>query len=576
MKRLSLKDILEIPQLAFYISFENFANFANKKSDASDLINLAAIETQEHMMRLINAKVITEQDMITARTDNISTRTSSKAISDIFRLNSQKVNPSLLMLQKAFMSRHFLSQLDRAQKGDKTVNSELSFANGDIVTINNGKIAITSLEENPKTIEQVRSDLAEGILIANQYFANEKNKNVGISGTYQESGISERKIRMNYSIKDLVEDAKSPMVLSSFSKEKLSELLDKKMISRGVLVRLLSTGALDKNTAIELFLEDKLSRDEVVGKIFKKSNIQGVALDDDTSFKSKLLLYSTGKISIDVLERAVEKYHEENLDLSDELSSISKFYKGNIKKAAELLTHNVLDYSNSKKFLDILQSSKQISEEDKTYLEQVMSDFKINEIVNNTTNGELVSTSDSKKDDISTSVFTPHLTIDPDKRLSYLRSIGAVKKLKVRGETLVKDSDENLGKKNSLDGYEVFIIPDKKIAVLEKLYEVSRDEKGNLSYKTNKDGKLIPAINNATYIMPIEMAKELTEKRNKSDLMKSPYVRRANHTLDWVSNLEAKMKTINPSIQFEPKNTKFWGDFIRKNYLDNLERRNRD
>lgn len=575
MKKLSLREILEVPQFSFFIDPANFPNFSMKKQDGVALQMEANMLNQEKMLEMINSEETTQGDLEFARTDNFYTKSAATVERTTLENNEKKINVNSLILQLAFMSKYFLSQIEKSEKGDRKVNAELAFANGDIVSIRNGNIAISSLEEKPRDISKIKSDLAECILLANQQLLYQRNTKMtlGISGRYHECGIAQNKIIMNYSIKDLMQDSKSPLVLKALSKDKISELMEERLIPMGGLLKALSAGTIDKNIAIQLMLEGKINQDEVVNRIFKKSNIQGVALDESTSFESKLLLYSTGKISIDVLERGAQKYQEENLDLTDVLGKMSAFFDGNINKISELLTHHVLDYTNSMKFLQILQNNEQISEQDRTYLEKVMSDFKIDELVNNTENGELVNSTSSN---VASVGYVPRLTIDPDRRLGYLKSIGAVKKLKIRGETLVKDSEENEGKKNSLDGYEIFIIPDKKIAVLEKLYEVTRDKDGKIEYKTNKEGKLIPAINNATYVLPIEMAKELVEKRNKSDLIASPYVRKANHTLDWVTNLESKMRAVNPSIEFDKKNTKHWSDFIRKNYTENLSRREKE
>ena len=348
-------------------------------------------------------------------------------------------------------------------------------------------------------------------------------------------------------------------------------MIKKKLVSKHHIIRALANDVIDKNLAIELLLDGILTKEEVITKVFKKANLSQVAMDEKTSFKSNLLLYSSGKIGINDLEIAVEKYQEEPIDFKNIGNDIVPYFKDNVNKISELLTHKVLDYTSSMEFLEMLQQGKIISDEQKKYLEKIMNDFRCNELYNESVNEEIHGNGKNP----TPIKYRPGLTIDPNMRIQYLKSIGSVKKIKIRGKSFIIDEDEKT-KKNSLDGYELFIIPDKKIAVLEKLYEVKTDTNGDMVYRKDKDGKLIPAINNATYILPIGMAKEFAEKRNKRELIKSPYVHRANHSLDWVENMQIKMRIINPEIEFEKENTEVWRDKIRQNYIKNKELRSLD
>lgn len=245
-----------------------------------------------------------------------------------------------------------------------------------------------------------------------------------------------------------------------------------------------------------------------------------------------------------------------------------KIHGNGLTEISELLTHDIFDYSTSMEYLKHMQHRGIISEEERQYIEVLCQNFKTDELINNRENELLDVTGEGEK---LVQPRVPRLTIDPQIRLNYLRSLGAVKKLRVRGETFLKDSPENSGKRNSLDGYEMFIIPSKKIAVLEKLYETTRDKQGNIVYRKNKNGELIPAIENATYFIPIAMAKDFVEKKNKRDLIKSPFVERVYHTADWVVNCERKMHLIVPSIELSKENSKKWDAKVRENYTQNKE-----
>ena len=115
------------------------------------------------------------------------------------------------------------------------------------------------------------------------------------------------------------------------------------------------------------------------------------------------------------------------------------------------------------------------------------------------------------------------------------------------------------------------------MAILEKLYETTRDKNGKIEYKKNKEGKLIPAVENATYIIPIEMAADFARKKNKKELIESSDVRRVSHSMEWVSNLESKAKSLmkirGVEVEFDEKNTELWAERIRQNYIENKRKR---
>ncbi len=568
MKKLFIKEILSIPQLSFYMDPRNFQFFIKKKSDFEQVANLANVRNYDAIAKLMEASILTFEN--SENSDCFVTRIASESIQETLKENSKKIDPEAMLLFLSAVAKDFLEEIEKAEKMKHKGHSELVYTNGDIITIDNGKIGMIS--ENPKEfdIQKIKNDLIEGILKANQYLVGDKNLN--ISGTYYPAGQASEPKRISFSKRELEETTKSGLVLRNIDQPKLKELLDKRLIQRHNLIKALNNNSIDKEMGIDWFLSGYLTQEELVTKVFKKSNLSGIATDDRVLMRAKLLLYSAGKIGIDVLERGTQKFQEESFDLTDTIKEISKYYKGDIKKISELLTHNVLDYTNSMEFLRTLQEDKIITEEQKSYLENLMTDFKCKELSNHTENVKVEGNGDS----IPKTHYKPGLTIDPSMRMRYLESLGTVKRIKIKGESFIRDGKGETGKKNSLDGYEMFIIPDKKIAVLEKLYEVTTDQEGNMTYKRTEEGKLIPAINQATYILPIGMAKEFSQKKNKRDLIKSPYVRRANHSLDWVENMQSKMRVLNPEIEFHKENTRLWSEKIKQNYIENRDRREFD
>lgn len=581
--RLSVEEILSIPQLSFYIEPQNANLFTNKKTDSDLIRSKAFMAVGQSRLDAFNMSDEEYEKMVNS--DIYVNKISMNALKKTYSENSSKISTGKLMLTLAGMAKDFLEQADKVEHGRSFLRTQLVMSNGNILSCfkpnaeNDNGIVVAQTENGLESIDKAREELAQGILIANKYLSSTPEyKRLAISGKYTPTGDRPQERRMNLTVKDLEEYAKSPELLKLLSTEKIVEFSNKGLISKNAIYKLFSTGAMDKNIAVELMLDGVLPQEEVLKRVYKGTNINAIALDKSTSLRSKLMLYSAGKINIDLLERIAKKEKMPNdAKFAESFKGIGKYYEGNITKLAELLTHNVFDLQNTVKFLDVLESENAIDGEQRKYIGTIVADFKTNEFLNNSKN-ELIDSGNGRNSGILH--YTPGLTIDPEERIKYLRSIGAVKKLKIRGEaTLIKDEsvEGSQTKKNSLDGYELFIIPDKKMAVLEKLYETTRDQGGNIVYKKNESGKLIPSLDNATYIMPIEMAKQFAETKNKKELISNPFVRKANHTMDWVLNVQDKMKSLSKvlsrNIEFDKENTKTWSDKIKENYLENKKKR---
>ena len=232
-------------------------------------------------------------------------------------------------------------------------------------------------------------------------------------------------------------------------------------------------------------------------------------------------------------------------------------------KIGELLTHNVLNYDESISFLSFLVEHKHIAQEQSDYYEKLMSDFKTNQLLNISQVEELGYTGQKTGETHKAGV-----AIDPNLRIKYLKSIGSVKRIIIKGKKMLSDQTGR-ERKNTIDGYELLILPEKRIGILEKFYESTRSASNDIGYKHNKKGELIPAISNATYIIPIGLAKELAENKNKQELLRLPYVRRCFHTANWVNMLESRIKEVSPEIEFDKQNTDIWAKKISENYRTN-------
>lgn len=600
-KKITVKDIFSIPCLDYFIEPENCRFFIKKQSDYEAVANVVNASKVDALMDVMNGIEPEMQDSpfgphqvvksasdagfgLYSASDNLMTAKMAQGMKSEYISFSDKISPEKLLLFLATITKGFLHEIDEVKSGkssspDSLGISELTYANGDIISTSGKNIFLSRNGDkhaiDGEELQEVESKMVEAILMVNaQLNSSNKNMNNSIFGNYKQTGKTTKLKRISFSNKELQEYAQSGTLLSRLSPLKMKEFLSKDLISKNTLLKLMSKGEIDKNIALQLMVDGVFSQDEVLSRVFKVRTMTDLPMNKDVNYESKLLLYSIGKINIDLLEKSVSKYQEENIDLTDVLRKISRYYSGDIKRISEVLTHHVLDHNNSQRFLTILREDGRISAEERTYLDRVMVDFKTNELLNDTEN-EIISVSTGGGQ--GSQNYKTGLTIDPQERLRYLKSLGAIKKVKIRGENFIKDSESNIGKKNSLDGYELFVIPEKRIAILEKLYETTRDKNAEIQYRRNKSGKLIPAVGNATYVIPIEMALEFSRKKNKKELIESPDVRRVSHSMEWVSNLESKVSNLmslrGVTVEFDRQNTEDWAARIRKNYLENKERR---
>lgn len=591
VKLMSVEEILSNSVLDYFIEPENCGFFLKKQDDFSEVANVVNSSKLDSVVEEVLNQ--SKQDFFTmqgvhvdkvrvnfGQSDNLATRKMAEKMREKYIGFSKKISNDKLLLFLSAITADFLGVVDRIKTGriSDGESREICYGNGDIITISGNEIFLKrdgiSSVMTAEELQEQEDKMIEAILIANRQINGlSKNTKLAMSGLYKQTGANSDRVFISYSAKKLQEHSESPELLGRLSASKIAELLEKGLLSNNNLIKLFSKGSLDKNIALTLFADGKLKREDVL-RIFKVQRENDILLNKDVSYESKLLLYSAGKIKIDLLEKTVKQYQEDTVDLTNCFKQIAKYYSNDIRRISELLTHNILDYKNSQRFLDVLEEEGQISPEDKKYLWQVMSDFKTNELLNNAENEVVLINSGNAP---TYEKYRAGLTIDPEERKRYFQSIGAVKKVKIRGENFIKDNENNISKKNSLDGYELFIIPEKRVAILEKLYETTRDKKGNIEYKKTKQGKLVPAVENATYVIPIEMALEFAKKKNKKELIESPDVRRVSHTMEWVCNLESKIKSLMSvrgiEVDFEQENTRIWSDRIRKNYFENKEKR---
>lgn len=568
---MTLEELLEVKQLSYYINPAEFAFFSNKNKDADDL----RIIFQTDMSEYLYVQGIQKPEINCFNPNNSDaymTALQANLLRTIIPLNKQKINSNNLTLFLGGLSQKYLTWILDAEKGKHTGRDEFCYADGEIVVIDGNKVTTNNPEVSYR---EIKSRLSEGVLIASNEFSKNKRP-LTIGANYIARGLSQSASRESFNTDKLNKFAKTQGVISSLDPNKFVEYVKSGIIRKWDVVKYINKQILTGDIAIDLMVEGILSPREVYDVLHIKSD-KDLPKCDKIGFSSKLLLYSAGKIKIDDLEKA-SKYEEKRGKVTlegEDISRVLKYYRGNINKISELLTHNVFDFSLSMEFLDSLVQEHAITDEDKGYLVNIMNDFKVSELLNETENEKLGSEGNGAR---RTKIHTNGVTIDPNIRKEYFKSIGDVKEIFINGERFISDDSEGVTEKNSLDGYQLIIIPDKKIAVLEKFYEVKRSKEGKIEYKIDKKGNLIAATEQATYIMPIAMAKDFAEKKNKQQLIKSPYVSRTFHSMNWIKNTEEAMAKVATrtglDIEFDRENSDRWGEMVKENYKKLREQRN--
>ena len=284
---------------------------------------------------------------------------------------------------------------------------------------------------------------------------------------------------------------------------------------------------------------------------------------------AKLLLFSQDELRVEQIEALLVDEPELRDDLTEEMLEELSWSFTNIDtrhSLFSLLVHDVLDYDQSMVFIDKLKKAGKLREGDEEFLKKGIHDFKVSQLDNLTKSEPFDSTGGGG---ISPRT-AGRLTIDPQLRAKYFEDIGGVKSIFINGSRLIND-EEGKNKKNSLDGYQLLVFPDKGVAVLEKFFETTHKD-GKVDFKRDENGDLIPAVENATYVIPIEKAVEYATRKNKKDLrsMKRGAIT-VYHSRNWVKQLEAAMKEIAPEYaKFSKNKTDEWTQIIKEDYEQRL------
>ena len=507
-----------------------------------------------------------------SNTDALATHISAKSITDELIANSNDFSPDRYILFQGLLAKKYLKWIIDAESGKHAGYDEFCFDNGIIVSVNGNQVGtnIDSERTDFYTLDEIKTRLIRTMLKSNQLL-QEKNKNknkpISVDGKYIPRGAtnnSKGNLRISGTSKDLSDYLKSSEFVSMLNPVNIRMFLDDNLLKKNDFIRLLKRDELSEDVVAELLAINVFSSEEVC-RSYRASSVKDILRKRNYKFESAFKLYSADKLNMDDFEAIYGNRDDIKMPSSKFFEGISaeffeKYYK-NINKISELITHHILDFTASMDFLDALEKKLCISKEEKEELITIMNDFKPDEL-DNVTQNEMRVLGEGK----GGIKHIKGLTIDPEIRKRYLKSIGDVKEIKIKGNSLIKDDSTSPNKKNSLDGYQLLVLPDKKVAILEKFYETERDKDDNVIYKRDSEGNLIPAIENATYIMPLGMARELATGRNKQELIRSRFVRRASHTANWVQNIEEKIISLNERAEFNQRNTEDWARRVAENY----------
>ncbi len=510
------------------------------------------------------------------RCSNLDTYETYRDFEEMCKFFSDSKNPvrvSDLLLYCAFRSQTNLYTFTRATevyagRKNRTLSGEIEVydGKGDILLSTDGNDFIRrSHQVFPEYIEPLNrkkfcSDSIKKIFKAQKELkklvkkSNLKSLRIKIKASKHEKYETEGRV---YRITDLDEALKTRTVWQNIDYTHIDEWIEEGLVTREEITKAFREGKiLPKDLAI-------LNELGIIPKITE-------ATKDNTEVQNnrlyaKLALYSQDKESIESIEAFLLKAPEQRDSITDEMLEelMWSFTNVDIRHSLySLMIHDVLDYDQSMVLIGKFKYAERLKKEDEEFLKKGIHDFKVNQLKNLK---QIEAFDIFEKSGISSNT-KGRLTIDPLLRAKYFKDIGGVKSIFIDGSRFIKDEDDGR-KHNSLDGYQLLIIPDKGVAVLEKFFETTHKD-GEVVYKRDKNGDLIPAIENATYVLPIEKAVEYATRKNKKDLRKIKKGRATvYHTKNWVINIEAAMEEIAPQYaKFSPDKTQEWAATIKDDY----------
>ena len=124
MSKLTLEEILNIPQLSFYLEPQEFLFLTNRNKDFEVMANLYNAEKVDSLMFRSN-EVIAQEKLIPNTSDSIATKGFGDAMKNILVQNSKLVNRDNLLLLLGGLAAKYLKEISMPNK-----STEIVYSNG--------------------------------------------------------------------------------------------------------------------------------------------------------------------------------------------------------------------------------------------------------------------------------------------------------------------------------------------------------------------------------------------------------------------------------------------------------------
>lgn len=352
------------------------------------------------------------------------------------------------------------------------------------------------------------------------------------------------------------------------------ELLGRENFDGQSFLAAIRYGWIDKKIVIKLLANNLIPYDDTIEALehsprrnyneIHEYDIETQIITWCATCQSSLKWISVGDLENKI--REIKKDDEESkvyTPSDDLIEKIVELIHGDYNQLSALLTSIAFDYHSMDKVIDKSNEKGYLSQEATDRLRKVVKKFRIDQLENHQ-NAVKYDERDYPDDGGGNGEEPPlnqalRLIYDPVKRLKIFAaintntknpSIGNLKRIIIDG-IHKNENGENI--KSSFHGYELIVLPEAEVAILEKLYEIERIENvapdgtvsHRLQYKRDEQGHLIPVKDsNRTYILPLDEALELAQNFNKEQLFKSKKCKRCNHSLNWLENVGDSVKAV--------------------------------
>ncbi len=363
-------------------------------------------------------------------------------------------------------------------------------------------------------------------------------------------------------------------IFKNLSYSKYEELIKREDFDGQSFLAAIRYGWIDKKIVIELIANNLIPHNDAIEALehsprrnyneIHEYDIETQIITWCATCQSSLKWISVGDIENKI--REIKKDDEESkvyTPSDDLIEKIVELIHGDYNQLSALLTSTAFDYHSMDKVIDKSNEKGYLSQEATDRLRKVVKKFRIDQLENHQ-NAVKYDERDYPDDEGGNGEEPPlnqalRLIYDPVKRLKIFAaintntknpSIGNLKRIIIDG-IHKNENGENI--KSSFHGYELIVLPEAEVAILEKLYEIERIENvapdGTVShrvqYKRDEQGHLIPVKDsNRTYILPLDEALELAQNFNKEQLFKSKKCKRCNHSLNWLENVGDSVKAV--------------------------------